>query len=91
MKWFPEAHLSFVHRQGSRYEIEIPDSFVKGNLKPEDYEFVSKRKGVQWFHTKWIWSKVGELENAEEDLTLAFNPFVTSLFQKFFSLSWIWN
>jgi len=91
MNRFPNAHIQYVHWQGSWYEIEIPDVLVKGELKPEDYEFVSKRKGLQWFHTNWIWDKVKELENAEEDLSMAFNPFVTLLFQTFFKKSHIWN
>ena len=57
-----------------RYELEIPERYVKGNKKPADFEYTSQRKGFQRFHTKEIKKWVDELEEAEEVLKQAVSP-----------------
>jgi len=74
-----------------RYEIEIPERYVKGNKKPADFEYTSQRKGFQRFHTKLIKDWVNELEEAEEVLKQAIIPFICSLFSHFHSKSNIWG
>ena len=51
-----------------RYELEIPQEYVDGKKKPEDFEFTSQRKDYQRFHTKELKKLVDELETEEERL-----------------------
>ena len=44
-KQFQEyRRITFSHAK-NRYEIEIPEEYVKGNLKPEEFELQSARQG----------------------------------------------
>ena len=74
-----------------RYELEIPEDYVKGKNKPDNFEFTSQRKDYQRFHTKELKSLVEELETAEERLTDALSPFLCSLFGKFHDHKPIWT
>jgi DNA mismatch repair protein MSH6 len=74
-----------------RYELEIPEKYVKGKKKPKEFEYTSQRKGYQRFLTQEIKDVVDELEDAEEDLRQAMLPFICSLFNRFHSKNTIWN
>ena len=74
-----------------RYELEIPERYVKGNKKPKEYEFTSQRKGFQRFQIKEIRKWVEELEDAEEILKQAIIPFICSLFSHFHSKNNVWS
>ena len=85
-----DPNINYSHAK-FRYELEIPERYVKGNKKPDDYEYTSQRKGFQRFHTPEIKKWVEELEEAEEILKQAIIPFICSLFSHFHSKSAIWS
>jgi len=74
-----------------RYELEIPEEYVTGKKKPEDFEFTSQRKDYQRFHTKEIKKLIDELETQEEHLQDALSPFLCTLFSKFHEQKELWN
>jgi DNA mismatch repair protein MSH6 len=83
-------YRNFSHAK-YRYEIEIPEKYVKGDKKPANFEYTSQRKGFERFHTKEIRKWIEELEEAEEVLKQAIVPFICSLFSHFHSKSSIWG
>lgn len=85
-----DPNITYSHAK-YRYEIEIPEKYVKGNKKPAEFEYTSSRKGFQRFLTPEIKKWVDELESAEEILKQAIIPFICSLFSHFHSKSDIWS
>ncbi|CAI2370907.1 unnamed protein product [Moneuplotes crassus] len=85
-----DPNINFSHAK-FRYELEVPERYVRGKQKPSDYEYTSQRKGFQRFHTKEIREWVEQLEEAEEALKAAIIPFICSLFSHFHSKSNIWG
>ena len=74
-----------------RYELEIPQEYVDGKKKPEDFEFTSQRKDYQRFHTKELKKLVDELDTEEERLQDALSPFLCTLFSRFHERKDTWN
>lgn len=66
-----------------RYEMEIPVESVVGKLRPEEYELTSARKGYERFLTPALKRLVTQLEKAEEQLKLAFKPYLAHTFSQF--------
>lgn len=59
--------ISYSHCK-YRYELEIPEEIVKGNKKPAEFEFTSKRAGFERFRTDHIKKLVEKLEEVEVKL-----------------------
>lgn len=85
-----DPNINYSHAK-FRYEIEIPERYVKGKKKPADLEYTSKRKGFERFHTSDIKKLLEDLEEAEEVLKQSIIPFICSLFLHFHSKSSIWG
>ena len=74
-----------------RYELEVEEKYVKGNKKPDDYEFTSGRQGYQRFHTKEIIDMIDELEELEEKVKQTMNEFCVFVFSEFKSHFKYWD
>ena len=55
------AIIQYSHTKNYRYELEIPESYVKNN-RPEGYILTTSKKGYLRFHTKEILENVEQLE-----------------------------
>ena len=87
---FDNTSIRYCHPK-YRFELEIPESLVKGDKKPLEYEFTSSRIGYQRFHTQEIKKLVDQLEDAEEIVNQTLVPFIASIFSHFYSKKEIWD
>jgi DNA mismatch repair protein MSH6 len=87
---FKDENIKFSHAK-YRYELEIPEDLVKGDKKPQNYEFTSSIRGFQRFHTNEIKWLVDSLEEAEELMNQALVPFIWSVFEHFHSKKGVWD
>jgi len=83
-------NINYSHTK-YRYELEVPEELVKGNRRPSDFEYTSKKAGYQRFYTKELKGVVKELEVAEDDVTAALNPFLWNLFSTFYENKTVWD
>lgn len=77
------AVINFVHTKHFRYEMEIPEEYVKKN-KPKEYILTTSRKGYFRFHTQDIINRVGDLDEAQERLKMLTKNLSTELFKNFY-------
>ena len=89
-KFKDQRRINWSHAK-YRDELEIPQEYVEGKKKPEDFEFTSQRKDYQRFHTPEIKRIIDELENTEEHLQDALSPFLCTLFGRFHAKKDTWN
>ena len=73
-------NVEFVNSK-FRYELEVEDKVVKGNKKPEEYQFTSSRQGYQRFHTNEIIEKIAEIEEVEEKVKNYLQQFCIFVFE----------
>ena len=78
------AIIQYVHTKNYRYELEIPESYVKNN-RPEGYILTTSKKGYLRFHTKEILSYVDKLEEVEERLKEANKKLNLEVFKQFYN------
>ena len=78
------AIIQYSHTKNYRYELEIPESYVKNN-RPEGYILTTSKKGYLRFHTKEIIKNVEKLEEVEERLKEVSNSLNTELFKHFYN------
>ena len=78
------AIITYSHTKNYRYELEIPESYVKNN-RPEGYILTTSKKGYLRFHTKEIVKTVEYLEEIEEKLKNVTNNLNTELFKHFYN------
>jgi len=88
-RYHDQRRITFSHAK-NRYEIEIPEDYVKGKKKPQELEMVSTRQGFQRFYRCDIKKLVDDLEIAEDRLKDAMAPFLTSIFMKFHDKKTTW-
>ena len=69
----------------------MPSDYVKGNRRPEYFEFTSQRKGFERFHTPEVKQLVDQLETAEDALKEAMVPFLCAIFSRFHEKKEIWT
>ena len=74
-----------------RYELEFPEFVVEGKKKPPEFEFTSKKKHFQRFHTKKIKQMLLRLEDKEEYMNYCFNKFLNSIFSRFGKNAFVWD
>ena len=84
------AIIQYSHTKNYRYELEIPESYVKNN-RPEGYILTTSKKGYLRFHTKEIMKNVEKLEEVEEQLKDVTNNLNTELFKHFYNQNKIIN
>ena len=53
--------IQWAHTKFYKYELEIPEEFVSGNKRPNNYTLTTSKKGVMRFHTSEIVDIVTEL------------------------------
>ena len=78
------AIIQYSHTKNYRYELEIPESYVKNN-RPEGYILTTSKKGYLRFHTKEILENVEKLEEVEERLKEATKNLNLEVFKQFYS------
>jgi DNA mismatch repair protein MSH6 len=78
------AIIQYSHTKNYRYELEIPESYVKNN-RPEGYILTTSKKGYLRFHTKEILENVEQLEEVEERLKEATKSLNLEVFKQFYS------
>ena len=78
------AIIQYSHTKNYRYELEIPESYVKNN-RPEGYILTTSKKGYLRFHTKEILENVEKLEEVEERLKEATKNLNSEVFKQFYS------
>ena len=78
------AIIQYSHTKNYRYELEIPESYVKNN-RPEGYILTTSKKGYLRFHTKEIIENVEKLEEVEERLKEATKNLNLEVFKQFYS------
>ena len=78
------AIIQYSHTKNYRYELEIPDTYVKNN-RPEGYILTTSKKGYLRFHTKEIIKNVEKLEEYEEKLKEITSSLNTELFRHFYN------
>ena len=78
------AIIQYSHTKNYRYELEIPESYVKNN-RPEGYILTTSKKGYLRFHTKEIMKYVESLEDHEEKLKEINKKLNTELFKQFYN------
>ena len=78
------AIIQYSHTKNYRYELEIPESYVKNN-RPEGYILTTSKKGYLRFHTKEIIRNVENLEEKEENLKEITKSLNTELFKQFYN------
>ena len=78
------AIIQYSHTKNYRYELEIPESYVKNN-RPEGYILTTAKKGYLRFHTKEIIKNIEILEEAEEKLKEVTNSLNTEIFKHFYN------
>ena len=78
------AIIQYVHTKNYRYELEIPESYVKNN-RPEGYILTTSKKGYLRFHTKEILNNVEKLEEVEERLKEATKNLNLEVFKQFYN------
>ena len=78
------AIIQYAHTKNYRYELEIPESYVKNN-RPEGYILTTSKKGYLRFHTKEIIKNVEKLEVLEEQLKDVTKDLNTELFKHFYN------
>jgi DNA mismatch repair protein MSH6 len=78
------AIIQYAHTKNYRYELEIPESYVKNN-RPEGYILTTSKKGYLRFHTKEIIQNVEQLEELEEQLKEVTKNLNTELFRHFYN------
>jgi DNA mismatch repair protein MSH6 len=76
--------IKYVHSK-CRYELEVPEGLAKGDKKPNNYEFTSKRQGYTRYHTPRIKELVDKLDACEEKAKVAIAPFISSVFEKLYN------
>ena len=78
------AIIQYSHTKNYRYELEIPESYVKNN-RPEGYILTTSKKGYLRFHTKEILENVEKLEEVEERLKEETKNLNLEVFKQFYS------
>ena len=78
------AIIQYSHTKNYRYELEIPESYVKNN-RPEGYILTTSKKGYLRFHTPEIIENVEKLEEVEERLKEATKNLNLEIFKQFYS------
>jgi DNA mismatch repair protein MSH6 len=78
------AIIQYSHTKNYRYELEVPESYVKNN-RPEGYILTTAKKGYLRFQTKEIIKNVEKLEEVEEKLKEVTRSLNTELFKHFYN------
>ena len=89
-KVFKSKDLIFANVK-HRYEIEIPTNLLSMYKKPDDFEFSSKKAGKERYITPRIKELVPKLEVAEEELRIALNIFIWTVFRRFHGYYHVWD
>ena len=77
------AIIQYAHTKAYRYELEIPENYVKNN-RPKEYILTTSKKGYLRFHTKEILQNVSKLEETEEEMKEITKKMNTELFKHFY-------
>ena len=78
------AVITYAHTKFFKYELEIPEEYVKKN-KPKEYILTTSKKGYLRFHTQEILDNVKEMENTQEELKRLTQNLNIELFKDFYS------
>ena len=78
------AIIQYSHTKGMKYELEIPEEYVKKN-RPKDYILTTAKKGYLRFHTQEILDNVKLLENTQEKLKNLSQNVNIQLFKQFYN------
>ncbi|KRX06428.1 P-loop containing nucleoside triphosphate hydrolase [Pseudocohnilembus persalinus] len=89
-KQFGDKNISYDHSK-FKYQLEIPEHLVKGNKKPQNFEFTSGKKGMQRFHTPEIKELLEQLDEAEEEQKNQLALFAQFIFKQFQENYKIWD
>ena len=77
--------ISYTHTKNYKYELEIPEDYVKSKNLGSQYKLTTSRKGFLRYHTSEIEELIGEYEMYVDLLKKENNKFNVYLFQKFYS------
>ncbi len=78
------AIIQYSHTKGMKYELEIPEEYVKKN-RPKDYILTTAKKGYLRFHTQEILDNVKLLETTQEKLKNLSQNVNIQLFKQFYN------
>lgn len=77
--------ISFTHTKNYKYELEIPEDYVKAKNLGSHYKLTTSRKGFMRYHTPELEELIEEYEMFQDLLKKENNKFNVYLFQKFYS------
>jgi len=77
--------ITYTHTKNYKYELEIPEDFLKAKKLTSDYKLTTSRKGFMRYHTNEIEDLIEEFEKYQDLLKKENNKFNLYLFKKFYS------
>ena len=78
------AVIQYSHTKGMKYELEIPEEYVKKN-RPKEYILTTAKKGYLRFHTPELLENIKLLESTQEKLKYLSQNVNIQLFKQFYS------
>jgi DNA mismatch repair protein MSH6 len=77
--------INFTHTKNYKYELEIPEDYVKAKNLGSHYKLTTSKKGFMRYHTTQIEELIEEFEMYQDLKKKENNKFNIYLFQKFYS------